>query len=721
MYMQANLFARRLSRLVVFMSGSLISSTVANLNAKVSVLSSWLFLAHLAGFSALVNSGDSPIVNEVVIQGSRTGASLSSSTSSVYTVGEDELDSIKHRHISEALVRVPGVWISRGNGQEHLTALRSPVLTGAGACGAFLMAEDGIPLRAAGFCNVNQLFEATSELADRIEVLAGPQSVLYGTNALHGLINIASPSLDQPAGSTLSVEAGSHDYYRSNFLHNSVFQNNGIKDHYWSVAFNGVHDGGYKDHAGFDQQKLKVRHSAEIGINSGSLRVTTTAALTNLNQETAGFIRGDDVYQRGSRKKENLNPEAYRDASAQRINVRFEYGPTEDTKWTITPYLRNTRMEFLMHFLPWQPVEKSSHISAGWQAAVQHQLSDKWRIHAGLDGEYTEGKLEEFQADSFSPTIPAGVHYDYEIEAQVISPFMSLHWQVSPALSLSTGLRYEWLSYDYENKAPGSSPCLPNVSCRFARPSNTTDHFNNASWQFGGVYQVSPRLNVFGNLSRGYRAPQTTELYRLQQGQLKADLEAETLDNVEAGLRGDYGAWRFSLAAYHMEKEDVIFQDSNRQNISGASTLHRGVDLALGWSSESDWRVTMNASYAKHTYDSEIAISQADINGNDIDTAPRYMGSVQMGKDFHRAGEAELEWVYMGSYYTDPENEHSYRGHRLLNLRWQWQATKAWQLGLRLNNLLDEDYADRADFGFGQDRYFVGEPRTAFIELSWKI
>ena len=706
---------------MIYINPSLNSRMVASLNTKICRLCSWLLIALLSGLSPLVISGDLPIINEVVIQGSRTGASLSSLPSSVYTVNEDELNRIKPRHISEALVRVPGVWISRGNGQEHLTALRSPVLTGAGACGAFLMAEDGIPLRAAGFCNVNQLFESTSELADHIEVLAGPQSVLYGTNALHGLINIVSPSLYREPGSSLSMEAGSHDFYRSNFSHNGRSSNKQIIDHHWSVAFNGVHDGGYKDHAGFEQQKFKVRHSIETEINSGKLRATTTAAFTNLNQETAGFIRGDDAYQRGSRKKENPNPKAYRDASAQRINVRFEYQPTEDTQWTFTPYLRNTRMEFLMHFLPWQPIEKNSHTSAGWQAALQHQLSDTWRIHGGLDGEYTEGKLEEFQADSFSPTIPAGAHYDYEVDAQVISPFMSLHWQASTALSLSTGLRYEWLSYDYENKASGSSPCETNVSCRFARPSDTTDHFNNASWQFGGVYQVSPSLSVFGNLSRGYRAPQTTELYRLQQGQLETDLDAETLDNIEAGLRGDYGAWRFSLAAYHMEKEDVIFQDSDRQNISGASTLHRGVDLAVGWSSRSDWHITMNASYAKHTYDSEIAISQVDINGNDIDTAPRYMGSVQLGKDFHRAGAAELEWVYMGSYYTDPENEHNYRGHRLLNLRWQWQATKTWQLGLRLNNLLDEDYADRADFGFGQDQYLVGEPRTAFIELSWEI
>ena len=68
-------------------------------------------------------------------------------------------------HAHETMVRVPGVWISRGSEQEHLTAIRSAVLTGPGACGAFLLQENGVPIRPAGFCNVNNLFELNVEQA----------------------------------------------------------------------------------------------------------------------------------------------------------------------------------------------------------------------------------------------------------------------------------------------------------------------------------------------------------------------------------------------------------------------------------------------------------------------------------------------------------------------------------------------------------------------------
>jgi outer membrane receptor for Fe3+-dicitrate len=76
-----------------------------------------------------------------------------------------EIARIAPQHAQELFVRIPGTWASRGSGQEQLLAIRSPVLAGTGACGAFLVLEQGIPIRPAGFCNVNQLFELPLELA----------------------------------------------------------------------------------------------------------------------------------------------------------------------------------------------------------------------------------------------------------------------------------------------------------------------------------------------------------------------------------------------------------------------------------------------------------------------------------------------------------------------------------------------------------------------------
>ncbi|WP_240554820.1 TonB-dependent receptor [Oceanicoccus sagamiensis] len=121
-----------------------------------------------------IQAASNDAMETTVVTATRTEQSLADSAASLSLISEQELEQISAIHISEALARVPGVWISRGNGQEHLTAIRSPVLTGAGSCGAFTVAEDGVPVRATGFCNVNQLFDINTEQAQRIEVLRGP-------------------------------------------------------------------------------------------------------------------------------------------------------------------------------------------------------------------------------------------------------------------------------------------------------------------------------------------------------------------------------------------------------------------------------------------------------------------------------------------------------------------------------------------------------------------
>ena len=85
-----------------------------------------------------------------------------SSNQSISSINKEELNKLDAQHPKQIFRRSPGVWISRGSGQEHLTAIRSPVLSGPGACGSFLVLEDGLPIRPTGFCNVNGLFETFS-------------------------------------------------------------------------------------------------------------------------------------------------------------------------------------------------------------------------------------------------------------------------------------------------------------------------------------------------------------------------------------------------------------------------------------------------------------------------------------------------------------------------------------------------------------------------------
>jgi len=120
-------------------------------------------------------------IQEIVVTATKRSAPLQHLAGNTATLDQTAIDALSADHISDALNRLPGVNIHHGNGQEHLTSIRSPVLTAGAGAGSFLCMEDGISLRSPGFANINGLFEAHTELAGRIEVVRGPGSALYGS------------------------------------------------------------------------------------------------------------------------------------------------------------------------------------------------------------------------------------------------------------------------------------------------------------------------------------------------------------------------------------------------------------------------------------------------------------------------------------------------------------------------------------------------------------
>ena len=108
--------------------------------------------------------------------------------------------------------------------------------------------------------------------------------------------------------------------------------------------------------------------------------------------------------------------------------------------------------------------------------------------------------------------------------------------------------------------------------------------------------------------------------------------------------------------------------------------------------------------------------SRGDILGNTIDTAPEHFGSARIGAETviaNRFTKAELEFVWIDDYFVDPNNANTYEGHSLWNLRVDISASETLTASLAITNLANTRYAERADFGFGNFRYFVGEPRSA--------
>ena len=74
-------------------------------------------------------------INEIVVTGRRREQSALTHAGNIDRLDGALVDGVFHQHIHQLMTRIAGVWVSRGSGQEHLTAIRSPVLTRPGSCG----------------------------------------------------------------------------------------------------------------------------------------------------------------------------------------------------------------------------------------------------------------------------------------------------------------------------------------------------------------------------------------------------------------------------------------------------------------------------------------------------------------------------------------------------------------------------------------------------------
>lgn len=669
-------------------------------------------------------SAQTAVIDEVIVTTTRADSLRIDNAGNIATIDPSETVNL---FPVEMLNRAPGVHIHRGSGQEHLTAIRSPVLVGGAGAGSFLYLEDGIPMRAAGFANVNALMDAMPQAGGSVEVVRGPGSALYGSNAVHGLINFISAPLDE-SGASADLAYGS--YGRHSVSLKSA-QDHGQFMTRMTLDMNGETDG-YRAAQSFGQQKARL----EAAWQDNATGYRLSLAHMNLNQETAGYASS---YEDEGIARANSDENAFRDASATRLYVRMTRDMGDGATLTLTPYLRSNEMDFRMHFLPGDPLEQNSHDSYGLQAAYARNAG--WVSYvAGLDVELTEGELSEVQTedDKFGGKYAKGTHYNFEVEAEVISPYLHAVWSLSPATDITTGLRWEMTDYDYTNNATDSDNTNGNDNDFLFRVADRTDDFSDVSPKLGLVHRLADNRRVFVNWARAARAPQVTDLYRLRDSTWRdrqvsneiddglnpdvAAIDSETLDSLEIGYRAVYPGLSYEATAFMMQKENYHFRDAGDNYVADGETDHMGVELSLDWTLARDWSIAAQLTYAQHEYAFNNNVTGANsaetiTDGNTVDGAPETLANTRLRYKYNERTHVNLDWEHVGSYFMDASNSAEYDGHNIFALSADYILSGQSRLSVRIDNLLDEEYAKRADKWFGNNRYFPGEGQRVMARI----
>lgn len=628
-------------------------------------------------------------------------------------VSSEALRAARPTHPSEIMSRIPGVWVSATGGEGHTTAIRQPKTTNP----VYLYLEDGVPTRSTGFFNHNALYEVNLPQADRVEVLKGPATALYGSDAIGGVVNVETRAPAAGRSAEASIERGAFGWGRALGSVSWRGENDGLR-----LDVNGTRTDGWRDGTAYDRIAATARWDRQMG--SGSLK--TVVAVSRIDQQTAGSSTlGETDYH--DRPTANYTPISFRDVLAVRASAAYER-VGETTRWSVTPFVRYNTMEILPNWsLSYDPtVYETGHRSAGVLARYRADLGFL-RVTSGVDVDVSPGGRVEDRVVAtrdgvrYTSWTRGDRLYDYDVRFTGVSPYLQLEAAPAERLHLTAGLRYDRLGYDYDSHLP----VLTTGPAR--RPGDTAVSYSHLSPKLGATYDFGRALNVFASYAHGFRAPSEGQLFRQGQAVNTVGLDPVTANSWETGLRGAMGTFDYQLSAYRMEVENDILTlvnpDGTRETSNAGRTLHRGVELGLGARLPGGLRAEAAWSRARHTYETWHPREGLSYDGNEMESAPRDLVNTRLQWQPDALPDAMLavEWTHVGGYWMDAENTNRYGGHDLVNLQASSPISRGLELTARLNNLTDRRYAESAAFTTARGAEFApGMPRSLYLGVAWR-
>jgi outer membrane receptor protein involved in Fe transport len=627
---------------------------------------------------------------------------------------------VRAAHPSGIMQRLPGVHATQLSGEGLSMAIRQPITTKP----MYLYLEDGVPTRSTGFFNHNALYEVNLPQAGGLEVLKGPGTALYGSDAIGGVVNVLTRSAPVTPTLDATVEGGQYGYARMLATGGFTKGGNGVR-----ADLNVTNADGWRDEGGFKRQSGTIRWDGAFG----SFTTKTVLAGSNINQaEAAGLTQT----QFDARPETNPSPIAFRKVQALRFSTAIEKDNGRSLL-SLTPYVRHNVLEIMPS---WQltfnqQVWDTRNNSVGLLAKYRRDFPlMRTRVIAGADLDLSPGS---FVANKITAPATAGIfttyttgekQYEYDVTYRQASPY--LHTEFSPVarLRLDAGVRYDASGYVYDTKLD------PIATGRWRRPADTTVNYTRLSPKFGATLDVSRNVNLFASYREGFRAPGQSQLFQ-QNSNVKSTvgLSPVTAKSVEGGARGQVaGRLIYSLAIYDMHIQNDILSILDAQGAQTTSnageTRHRGVEVSAGTMVTSHLRFDAAYSTSKQTYDEwVIPVSGKNVSyaGKTIETAPHTLTNLLLtySPNVFNGGRVAVEWSKTGTYYADPDNTQTYDGFELLTLHGNYVIRNIGELFVRVTNVTNEKYSEVATYNaFNKWQYTPGTPRSVFAGLrySWQ-
>lgn len=581
--------------------------------------------------------------------------------SSVTVITSEEIERKQVKYLSELLRDVPGFSVSQSGGAGSQTQVR---VRGAEA-NQLLVLMDGVRANDPAASGEFQYQFALTSNIERIEIIRGPQSATWGSDAIAGVINIIRKKSVENQYLSGTIEAGSFDSFNASIdggYSGKVLQINGGLSYLDTDGTNVSRTGNERDGADNTTGNIALEFNAgdSLSLRFSGQFVDATSSYDDFDYFVTGLPEDAD---RVTESRQNF------------LTSELHYDP-QTNPWSGS--LSVNRMD-----------SDNDNFGDGlWMGSTAATTMD-YRLRAGValdeaDNHRLGFALEHENVD-FAQRGKATVYGDpnqdqsYDVNAYaaeyVGKPVTGFTWTASLRLD------------DY------------------------SDFDNATTWQLAVSYQLSPGLRLRGSAGTGSKAPTFTERYGYYEDYFvgNPNLKPESSQSWEVGMDGLWASDRYQLQLTYFKQDlrdeidgfvfdpdTFLFTARNKNSNSSRKGVESVLDVRFGKS------LSLMAAY---TY---TDAREKDTLGKPVIEVRRPRHVASLSADYYFAqnrGNLNLKLNYSGSqldnffspvtYVTERVELDSYT---VVNLAGSWKLNRSLDLTGRISNLFDEEYEEILGF-----------------------
>ncbi|HET6564377.1 MAG TPA: TonB-dependent receptor, partial [Xanthomonadales bacterium] len=598
-------------------------------------------------------------LDELLVSAALEPVSAADVASSVTVITREQIEQRQVKYLSELLRDVPGFAISQSGGPGTLTQVR---VRGAEA-NQLLVLMDGVRANDPASGDEFQFQFASTANIERIEIIRGPQSAIWGTDALAGVINIIRRKDVNEDHLAATAEYGSF---------NSL-----------DLAVDG----------GISRGKLRLSGGLSFMDTDGTNISRLGSEEDGADNTTANLAMDIDLSEAWSLQVNGLHVDATSDFDDF---DNFVTGlPVDANRET------HINRDYLKGEVRWQPVDSawSGSFTAGWLDTDNRNFAE-----GAWDSATSASTLELRARASVLLGDPAAGNHRLSFALDQDEVDFSQRGIAFPWGDPNQDQSFDVTGYaaEYVGKPTDSFTWTVN-----GRQDDYSDFDDVFTWQLAASQQLNESLRLRASTGTGSKAPTFIERFGFYPDFFigNPDLKPETSKGWELGMELDLLDQSLVLGAawFDQQLEDEIdgfvfdpatgaFSAANKTDDSG----RRGLELTLFGQWTEDF--TVNASY---TY---LDAEETDSLGQQVQEArrPRHMASLNANYYFaDRRGNLNLNINYNGEqldnffpppFYTPEQVELD--GFTVVDLAGSWKLTDSWSLTARVSNLFDEDYEE---------------------------